>query len=60
MKKSLLYAGLAAGIMTAACSGNGASNLIPSASLPSSLNFTCFDGTRPPGVGRHGDSKRSH
>ncbi len=38
MKKSLLYAGLAVGILSAACSGNGASNLIPSASLPSSLN----------------------
>ncbi len=37
MRKSLLLAGLAAGILTAGCSGNGAPTLLPSASLPSSL-----------------------
>jgi pseudomonalisin len=37
MKKSLLYASVAVGIVTASCSGNGGSQLLPSTSVPSSL-----------------------
>jgi pseudomonalisin len=39
MKKSLLYAGLAAGILTASCSGNGTSSMLPSASAPGSASL---------------------
>jgi pseudomonalisin len=36
MKKSLLFAGLAAGILTASCSGNSTSSLLPNTALPNS------------------------